>query len=165
MLVEDAGLELFNVEDIMLIKKVKVILGHLRVNDRIGVHIRSNIVHSQILSGLDENILTNNSVTMKFWPEEIGQLLNKLGAVINIEHWLPTPLITGEIPIIKKAMEMYDDDSIILKINEIRMYHKIVYLSEIDEKVQFYNHHIKFPEVKKKKGWYISGINSRSRFR
>ena len=66
MLLEDAGLELFNVEDIMLIKKLKVMMGHVRLNNRIGIHIRSNVVQAQILSGLDESILKHGRVLMRF---------------------------------------------------------------------------------------------------
>ena len=89
---------------------------------------------------------------MTFWPEEIGQQVQELGEVINMEHWLPKPLITGEITIMQKAMEIYNDRSILLKLNKMRMYYKIIYLSEIGEEVQFYNHHIRFPEVKKNNG-------------
>lgn len=159
MLVEDAGLELFRVENIMLLKKLKVLIDHLRVNDRIGIHIKSNVIQSQILSGIDKSIIQIKGVTMQFWPEEIGEQIFKLGAIINIEHWLPTPLISGNIPIMTKAKEMYTNMPTLLKINEMRLYHKIIYVSEIGSNVLFYNHHVKFPEVKRIRYWYIFGTS------
>ena len=90
---------------------------------------------------------------MIFWSEEISQQLLKLGASIYVEYQLPKPLIiTREITIIQKAKELYSDKSILLKINKIRMYHKIIFVLQLEEDIQFYNHHIQFPEVKKNNG-------------
>ena len=57
MLQEDAGLEMFKIEDIIVLKKIKQVLVYLRLEDRIGIQIMSNLVHSQIYSGIEESIL------------------------------------------------------------------------------------------------------------
>lgn len=152
MLREDGGLELFKIEDVMMIKKIKVLMGHLRKMDRIGLQIKSNLEHLQIYSGLDVSVLEANLFYKHFWTEEITSQFKNLGAHVVIKHWLPTPLVIGERTIISKAMELYNDSSKVGKINEMRMHLKIVYLSEIGKNIQFYKHKIKFPDVKKTKG-------------
>ena len=99
MLVEDRGLELFNVEDVMLIKNIKILLEHLQCNHRIGIHIKINLTHAQILSGEDKCILQDAGSMKQFWKEEIAQQFFQLGGIINIKHWIPSLLITGEITI------------------------------------------------------------------
>ena len=86
MLKEDAGLELFNIEDIMAIKKIKILLGHLHLRDRVGTQIKSNIIQSQIYSGLDKSILQEKVFYKPLWVEEITQQFYEMGAKINIQH-------------------------------------------------------------------------------
>ena len=57
MLQEDRGVELFQVQDIMILQKAKYLLGHLRENGRIGKQMLSNIVKAQIYSGMQRSVL------------------------------------------------------------------------------------------------------------
>lgn len=57
MLREDSRLDLFKIEDVILIKKIKILLGHLWRRDRIRVQIMRNLEHSQIYSRLDISVL------------------------------------------------------------------------------------------------------------
>lgn len=147
MLKEYAGLELFKIEDIMLIKKIKQLLGHLLMNDRIGVQIRSNLVHSQIYSVLDKSILHSTLFYKPYWTEKMTNQFKELGVIVHIKHWLPKPLITEEITIVQKSEEIYNDKIKVLKINEMCMFLNIVYLSEIGKDVEFHKHNIAFPKV------------------
>ena len=69
---EDAGLELYKIQDIMTIKKVKHILGHLREGGRIRRHIMSNITQAQIYSRKTESVLQERSFYKELWSEEIN---------------------------------------------------------------------------------------------
>lgn len=148
MLREDAGLELMKIGDMMVLKKTKQLMGHLRMNDRVGKQIMCNIIHTQIYSGLQESVLTAKVFHKKYWSEEITQELLDLGAEICINHWTPQPMITNEEPIMKVAIELYkEDDEKIAKINEMRMLLQIIYVSEID--CEFYKRNITFPPVQR----------------
>ena len=53
------------------------------------------------------------------------------------------------------ARDLYSDVTRLDKINEMRMYLKKIFMSEIDDDVQFYNHQIKFPPVEKTRSLQI----------
>lgn len=86
MLKEDGGMELFKVKDVMLIKKCKHLLGRLMIGGRIGIQIRSNIVHAQIFRGLEDSILETNIFHKPFWSEEICHEILLLGGNMNIAY-------------------------------------------------------------------------------
>jgi len=163
---EDAGLELFKVQDVMLIKKAKHLLGHLREGGWIGGQIRSNIVQAQIYSGMQRSVLQLDWIQEPFWSKEICHEIRKLGGRCNIDHCKPSPLLTEEITIIAQALSMYKDMTFILKINEMRMQLNIIYLSEIIG--ELYNHRIRFPPVEEtrlvKQAWkkIVRELNYRS---
>lgn len=43
MVQEDGDLEIFKVEEVMLLSKIKQLYSYLWINDRIGIQMRSNI--------------------------------------------------------------------------------------------------------------------------
>ena len=57
MIQEDGGLELFKIEEIIMLKKMNILYSHLRMGDRIGKQILSNVVYAQIYNGLQHSIL------------------------------------------------------------------------------------------------------------
>lgn len=68
-----------------------------------------------------------------------------LGCNANIKHWLPEPLIQGDMTIMDYASSLYTDSKKLLIINEMRLYLKIIFMMEVE--AEMYVHRIKFPEV------------------
>lgn len=101
---------------------------------RIGVHIMSNIDRYQVYSGYKRSILQEKLFYNTLWVEEISHEMLKLYMKPNINHYKPTPIITNDIAIMVLIMEEYEDMDIVVKLNEIWMYLRIVYLSEVHGK-------------------------------
>ena len=79
MLQEDGGIELFQVQDIIIMKKAKHLLGHLHEGERIRIQILSNIVHAQIFSGIQNSILITEGFFPQYWADEASNTIRKLG--------------------------------------------------------------------------------------
>lgn len=68
---EDGDLELYKIEDMMILQKEKLLLSYLRMKDRLGIHILSNINRARVYSRYKKVILKNKLFYDVTWIEEI----------------------------------------------------------------------------------------------
>lgn len=95
MITEDGGPESFLIEDMMIIKKLKQVVGHFRSGSRVNQCMMSNLVKAQIYSGYAMSVLKKTFGKLT-WLKEICHQCTELGIHIQIDHCKPQQFLTED---------------------------------------------------------------------
>jgi hypothetical protein len=131
------GLSLPDLYDDQGIGQLRLLIGHLKLNNDTGQLVRSMLSHLQLQTGSNQSIFSLNyflyeRLLEQNWLTSIWAYTTTTAITLDIENqWLPQQARVGDVMILDHAIQLNFNTQQLRQINTCRLYLQVLTLSDI----------------------------------